>query len=108
VRPGNQSSREGSTHDLHPRRREEEKDTYQRQLDREGLAEDLEEGRVEWICFEEGDLRENFYAVHSDGLIVAGAQGHGVAKDLVFGSKLELIQSELPNPMVIVGPSAVV
>ncbi len=36
------------------------------------------------------------------------AHGHGVAKDLVFGSKLELIQSELPNPMVIVGPSAIV
>jgi nucleotide-binding universal stress UspA family protein len=45
--------------------------------------------------------------VHSDALVVAGAHGHGVAKDLLFGSKLELIQSELPNPMVIVGPSAV-
>jgi hypothetical protein len=31
-----------------------------------------------------------------------------VARDLLFGSKLEVIQSELPNPMVIVGPSAVV
>ena len=86
---------------------EGERDTYKRQLEREGLAEDLEEGRVEWSCFAERDLRENLYAVHSDALIVAGAHGHGIAKDLVFGSKLELIQSELPNPMVIVGPSAV-
>jgi nucleotide-binding universal stress UspA family protein len=87
---------------------EEERDTYEQQLKRAGLAEDLGEGRVEWLCFEDGDLRENLYAVRSDGLIVAGAQGHGIAKNLVFGSKLELIQSELPNPMVIVGSSAVV
>ncbi len=83
------------------------RDTYEHQLDQEGLAEDLGEGRIEWLCFEDSDLTEDLYAVHSDALVVAGAHGHGVAKDLVFGSKLELIQSELPNPMVIVGPSAV-
>ena len=87
---------------------EAERGAYQRQLEQEGLAEDLEEGRVEWLCFESSDLREDLYAVDSDALVVAGAHGHGVARDLVFGSKLELIQSELPNPMVIVGPSAVV
>ena len=86
---------------------EGKRDAYQRQLEQEGLAEDLEEGRVEWLCFEAGDLREDLYAVDSDALAVAGAHGHGVARDLVFGSKLEAIQSELPNPMVIVGPSAV-
>jgi nucleotide-binding universal stress UspA family protein len=87
---------------------EEERGSYEKQLDRAGIAEDLGEGRAEWLCFEDGDLRENLYAVPSDGLVVAGAQGRGVVKDLVFGSKLELIQSELPNPMLIVGPSAVV
>lgn len=87
---------------------EAKKSTYEQQLEQAGLAGDVGQGRVEWLCFEAGDLRENLYAVDSDGLIVVGAQGHGVAKDLVFGSKLELIQSELPNPMVIVGPRAVV
>jgi nucleotide-binding universal stress UspA family protein len=87
---------------------EGERGAYEQQLERAGLAEDLGEGRVEWLCFEDGDLRESLYAVDPDGLVVAGAQGHGIAKDLVFGSKLELIQSELPNPMVIVGPNAVV
>lgn len=87
---------------------EGERGTHEQQLERAGLAEDLAEGRVEWLCFEDGDFRENLYAVSSDALVVAGAQGHGVAKALVFGSKLELIQSELPNPMLIVGPSAVV
>jgi hypothetical protein len=86
---------------------EGERESYQRQLEREGLGEDLEEGRVDWLCFEKGELRENLYAVPSDALVLAGAHGHGVAKELVFGSKLELIQSELPNPMVIVGPNAV-
>jgi len=82
-------------------------ESYQHQLERAGLAEDLEEGRVDCLCFEDGDLRENLYAVDSDALVVAGAHGHGVARDFLFGSKLELIQSELPNPMVIVGPSSV-
>lgn len=86
---------------------EGERETYEQQLEREGFAEDLGEGRVEWLCFEDTDLSDNLYAVDSDALVVAGAHGHGVAKDLVFGSKLEVIQSELPNPMVIVGPSAV-
>ena len=86
---------------------EGERNTYEHEFERAGFAEDLAERRVEWLCFEDGDLRENLYAVHSDALVVAGAHGHGVAKDLVFGSKLELIQTELPNPMVIVGPSAV-
>jgi nucleotide-binding universal stress UspA family protein len=86
---------------------ERERDAYERELEQAGLAEDLEKRCVEWLCFEKGDLRESLYAVRSDALIVAGAHGHGVARDLVFGSKLELIQSELPNPMVIVGPSAV-
>jgi hypothetical protein len=87
---------------------EGERSTYKHQLERAGLAEDLGEGRIEWLCFEDRDLRDNLYAVHSDALAVAGAHGHGVARDLVFGSKLELIQAELPNPIVIVGPSTVI
>jgi nucleotide-binding universal stress UspA family protein len=83
------------------------RDTYEDQLERVDLAEGLGDGRVEWLFFEDSDFRENLYAVHSDALVVAGAHGHSVARDLLFGSKLELIQSELPNPMVIVGPSAV-
>jgi nucleotide-binding universal stress UspA family protein len=87
---------------------EGEMSTYAEQLEQAGLAEDLGEGRADWLCFGEGDLRENLYSVDSAALVVAGAHGHGIARDLVFGSKLELIQSELPNPMVIVGPRAVV
>ncbi len=87
---------------------EGERDAYAKQLERVDLTENGGEGQVEWLFFEDSDLRENLYAVHSDALVVAGAHGHGVARDLVFGSKLELIQSELPNPIVIVGPSAVV
>ena len=87
---------------------EGERDAYAQQLERVDLTEDGEVGQVEWLFFEDSDLRENLYAVHSDALVVAGAHGHGVARDLVFGSKLELIQSELPNPMLIAGPNAVV
>lgn len=87
---------------------ENDKAGYEQQFEKAGVAEDLAQGHVEWLFFEGGDLRENLYAVPPDGLLVAGAQGHSIAKDLMFGSKLELIQSELPNPMVVVGPGAVI
>jgi nucleotide-binding universal stress UspA family protein len=38
---------------------------------------------------------------------VVGAYGHGVVRELLFGSKLELIQSVLPNNMLIIGPNCV-
>ena len=67
-------------------------------------SESLEPNYTEWLYFEEGDMRENLYAVPSDALVVVGAYGHGVAKDLLFGSKMEMIQTVLPNPVLIVGP----
>jgi len=83
---------------------EADKERYASQLRTLGFGEDMDEGRVLWRCFEQGTLEENLFAVSSEALVVAGALGRGVAKELLFGSKIELIQSELPNPMVIVGP----
>ncbi|MFQ5718282.1 MAG: universal stress protein [Acidobacteriota bacterium] len=57
-----------------------------------------------WTLFDPGDLRENLYAVPHDALVVVGAYGQGLTRELLFGSKVEVIQTVLPNPIVIVGP----
>lgn len=59
---------------------------------------------VEWRVYDSGDFGENLYAVPHDSLVVAGAAGHRLITELVFGSRLEIIQATLPNPLVVVGP----
>jgi nucleotide-binding universal stress UspA family protein len=83
---------------------EETKPFYEQGLQSISVLESIEAGDTEWLYFEAGDLRENLYAVPHDALVVVGAYGHGVARELFFGSKMELIQTVLPNPMLIVGP----
>jgi hypothetical protein len=78
---------------------------YEQALHSAFASESVEPNYAEWLYFEEGDMRENLYAVPSDALVVVGAYGHGVARDLLFGSKLEMIQTVLPNPLLIVGPA---
>jgi len=84
---------------------EETREFYEAGLQRESILDSIEGGRVGWLYCDGGDLRENLFAIPHDALIVIGAYGHGVAKDLLFGSKMETIQTEMPNPLVIVGPA---
>jgi nucleotide-binding universal stress UspA family protein len=60
---------------------------------------------MNWHFFEDGRLEENLYAIPHDSLVVLGAFGHGLIRDLVFGSKMEKIQSTLPNNLLVVGPN---
>jgi nucleotide-binding universal stress UspA family protein len=43
--------------------------------------------------------------VPHDALVILGAYGHGLIRNLVFGSKMENIQSTIPNNLLIVGPN---
>ena len=70
-----------------------------------GVLEELHSPDADWICFVSGTFEENLYAIPHDALVVVGAAGHRLMKELIFGSKLELIQSTLPNPLVVVGPN---
>ncbi|MFQ5681852.1 MAG: universal stress protein [Candidatus Binatia bacterium] len=78
---------------------------YQSQMKGTRLSRGIQEGRVEWMFFEKGDLKEHLYDVPHDALIVIGSHGHKTAKELFFGSKTELVQTVLPNPMVVIGPN---
>ncbi len=69
------------------------------------LESDFEKYVGGWSFFQGGQLEENLYDVPHDSLAVIGAFGHGLIKDFLFGSKMEIIQSILPNNMLIVGPN---
>lgn len=68
------------------------------------LLDRLREAGGQWEVFSEGSFEQNLYAVPHDALVVIGAAGHRLIQELVFGSKLEKVQSTLPNPLLVLGP----
>lgn len=67
--------------------------------------DELERVQENWRIFEHGKLEENLYDIPHDALVVLGAFGHGLIRDIVFGSKMERIQSTLSNSLLVVGPN---
>lgn len=70
----------------------------------EGLKESMDKYASNWHVFEEGKFEDNLYNVKHDALVVLGAYGHGVIKDIMFGSKMETIQSVISNNLLVAGP----
>lgn len=73
-------------------------------IEEEGLADRLNAGRRHWITHHEKDIDQCLYEVPHDALVIVGAYGHGLIKQLVFGSMMETIQSKLLTSLLIVGP----
>jgi len=71
------------------------------------ILEEVRSGKVEWIFSEGKSLVESLYDVPRDALVVCGAYGAGVVKEALFGSKLEALQTEVPNNLLVVGPQVV-
>lgn len=78
---------------------------YEELLQKSHLMEPLEDAKMDWLFFAKGNFSELLYEVPPDALAVVGAYTHGVIKELLFGSKMEEIQTRLPNNMLIVGPN---
>lgn len=70
-----------------------------------GLTEELEQALTEWVFFDGGEFESNLYQVPHNALGIMGAYGHGLIRDLVFGSKMEKIQSTISNNFLVVGPN---
>lgn len=80
-----------------------EKD-YRRVIAEAGLETAVAEQVQQWRFFKEGNFEENLYDVPHNALLIVGAFGHGLIRDFVFGSKMEKIQSIMPNNFLIAGP----
>lgn len=80
-------------------------DQYRQAIADADLLEDWERYGGEWQFFEKGgNLEENLFSVDHDALLVLGAYGHGLIRDIMFGSKMERIQGTMPNNLLIAGP----
>ena len=77
---------------------------YEKVIVDAGLETELTEEVQEWIFFERSEFEENLYNVPHDSLVILGAYGHGIIKEIVFGSKMEKIQSTISNNLLIAGP----
>jgi nucleotide-binding universal stress UspA family protein len=77
---------------------------YRDILEENDLYEPIEKKEIQWWFYDKGKLQENLYDVPHDSLVIVGAYGHGLVKRLVFGSKAELLQTVLPNNLLVVGP----
>lgn len=80
-------------------------DYFDEQVQNAGLWNDVKEHVHTWHKITNESFENALYAVPHNALIVVGAYGHGLIKDFIFGSKIELIQSWMPNSMLLVGPN---
>jgi len=81
------------------------KESYEEIIKNENLEEEMDRYVTEWHMFERGKFEENIYDVPHDALVVLGAYGHGLIRNIFFGSKMEKIQSTITNNLLIAGPN---
>lgn len=60
-----------------------------------------------WTFVDKEKFEERLYDVPHDSLVILGAYGHGLIRNILFGSKMELIHSTIYNNLLIVGPNYV-
>jgi hypothetical protein len=73
-------------------------------IEEDGLTDELGRCLRTWHVWDQGSMADHLYDVPHDSLVVVGAYGHGLVKQLVFGSTMEVIQSNLCNSLLVVGP----
>ncbi|NOY68257.1 MAG: universal stress protein [Deltaproteobacteria bacterium] len=68
-----------------------------------GLETQMDKNVRKWYFFDKSRFQDNLYEISHDALIVLGSYGHGLVKELLFGSTMEMVQSVMTNSMLIVG-----
>ncbi len=77
---------------------------YRAVIKKENLEVEMEKYLNTWHFYDSGRFKNNLYHVPHNSLVIIGAFGHGIIKDIMFGSKMEKIQSTIQNNMLIAGP----
>lgn len=57
-----------------------------------------------WMFFSKTEMEKRLFNISHDSILVLGAYGHGLIRDVLFGSVMEKVQSTMPNNMLIAGP----
>ncbi len=77
---------------------------YTKRIRESGLEKDLNAMVRHWLRFEKGEFASNLYALPHDAIVLASAYGHGLIKQVLFGSKLETAQATLTNNILVSVP----
>ena len=72
-----------------------------RKNDLEALVDQYVSG---WHFYGDQVFDTMLYEIPHDSLVVLGAYGHGMIKEMLLGSKMEHIQSTVTNNLLIIGP----
>jgi hypothetical protein len=81
------------------------KEDYQNLVKDRNLEKDVDRYVKQWHFFENDHFEEHLYEVPHDALVIMGAYGHGVIRELVAGSKWETVQSTIGNNLLVAGPN---
>ncbi|MFC1516221.1 universal stress protein [Thermodesulfobacteriota bacterium] len=81
------------------------RETYEKVIQDEKLEGEMDQYVNKWHIYDDGSLEENLYNVPHDALVILGAYGHGLIRNMFFGSMMEKIQSTISNNLLIVGPN---
>jgi hypothetical protein len=82
-------------------------DFFDEQLKAAELYDQVQDHVRDWHKLSDGNFESNLYTVPHDALLLVGAYGHGLIKEILFGSKMETIQSWMPNNILLVGPNCI-
>ena len=86
---------------------EQEDACYEERIRKAGLDAAVARYCIQKRCFNDGNFADNLYDLPHDALVLSGAYGHGLIKNILFGSKMEVAQSTLTNSMLVSGPQSV-
>jgi hypothetical protein len=85
-----------------------DKDYFEQQLEDAGLLDAVRKNVRNWHRPGDGAFEDDLNTVPHDAFLVVGAYGHGLIKEMLFGSKMETIQTWMPNNMLLVGPNCII
>ncbi|MCP4723178.1 MAG: universal stress protein, partial [Desulfobacteraceae bacterium] len=77
---------------------------YRELIGKSGLESLIDQYVSQWHFYGNNKFETMLYEVPHDSLIVLGAYGHGIIKEILLGSKMEHIQSTVTNNLLITGP----
>lgn len=87
---------------------EQDEGYYEHRIREAGLEKAVARYCRDRYQFADGEFTHNLYDLPHDALVLSGAYGHGLIKNMLFGSKVELAQATLTNSMLVSGPNSMV
>ncbi len=91
--------------DVFPQIEKGSRELYEKAIKDKNLKKKISRRVNKWHIFGKGTFDENLCEVPHDALVILGVCGHSFKKGIDSGSKMEKIQSTLPNNLLIAGPN---